>query len=618
MIDVKKKPQGEIRQSQIIRTFGPGSMVDLPNHSVLISGLDFWMAGGDLISEPRLSQKLARVLSVPSVNLRTPPPADTDPTAPTTGIPVFQFPEWFITQDLEEQTKPGVRSRLLIHRKSLTRGKYWDRDKRKRSVVPVRFVRACRLGHIGDVDWYVFAHSGKSDCAKQQRQLYIDERGTSGDLTEVWIRCECGKAERSMAQAALLQNRAFGLCDGARPWLGPYTREQCGEPSRLLIRSASNAYFPQLMSVISLPDRDVMVKRAVDAIWGFLEAVESIDDLRYERKKATVKTALEGLGDEEVFAEIQSQKTGGAKPEKSVKVAELETLIAAKEEIGEDRPEGIFHARSMPSSVWDRPWMKPIEKVVLVHRLREVVAQVGFTRFEAAAADIEGELDIGVRRASLAREITWLPACENKGEGVFLQFNPTTIQAWIGRPAVVQRGLALAEGFKLWQSEHQGTKREFPGLPYMMLHSFSHLLISTVALECGYPASSIRERIYASPSVGYGVLLYTGSSDAEGTLGGLVEVGRRIHESVRNALDMGTLCSNDPVCAQHDPPSSHERRFLHGSACHGCLLISETSCEQQNDFLDRALVVRTVQNLGAEFFVEAVTSEGTTPFVSAV
>lgn len=81
-------------------------------------------------------------------------------------------------------------------------------------------------------------------------------------------------------------------------------------------------------------------------------------------------------------------------------------------------------------------------------------------------------------------------------------------------------------------------------------------------------------------------------------------MGRRIHESTRGALELGMLCSNDPVCAQHDPPNSHERRFLHGSACHGCLLISETSCEQQNDFLDRGLVVRTVQNVGAEFFPE--------------
>ena len=90
--------------------------------------------------------------------------------------------------------------------------------------------------------------------------------------------------------------------------------------------------------------------------------------------------------------------------------------------------------------------------------------------------------------------------------------------------------------------------------------------------------------------------------DAEGTLGGLVEVGRDISQHIRRALELGRLCSNDPVCAQHDPASKYENRYLHGAACHGCLLISETSCEQHNDFLDRSLVVPTVDNLGAEFF----------------
>ena len=118
-----------------------------------------------------------------------------------------------------------------------------------------------------------------------------------------------------------------------------------------------------------------------------------------------------------------------------------------------------------------------------------------------------------------------------------------------------------------------------------------------------WPArGTIRERIYTIPDIGYGVLLYTGTSDAEGTLGGLIQVGRRIHEHIRNALEMGELCSNDPVCAQHEPANQHERRFLHGAACHGCLLISETSCEQHNEFLDRALVVPTVDHLGIEFF----------------
>lgn len=597
------KPHGRLRQSQVVTTFGPGAMLDLPNHSVLVAGLDFWSKGGDEIIEQRLTDKLAAILDVPKIRLSSPPPDQEDPTAPSTGIDCFQFPEWFITQDLESSDpKSSVRSRMLVCRMALEKGKFIDRVMRKRVVVPVRFVRACRSGHIGDINWYNFVHGGANDCASKLMQLWIDERGTSGDLSEVWIRCECGTAERNMSQAAQLQNRALGLCDGARPWLGPYTREECGEPNRLLIRTASNAYFPQLMSVISLPDRDETIKRAITAAWEFLEAVESIEDLRHEKKKSRVRQALEGIGDDEAYAEIQSMRGGAAKEEKKVKVAELETLIASKDEIGEDRPDGDFFARALPRSTWDSPLMNSIERVVLVHRLREVIAQVGFTRFEPAAPDIEGELEIGVRRASLAREISWLPAVENKGEGIFIRFYNEAIEAWIDRDDVKNRGKQLIAGFDCWKLEHQGTQREFPGLPYLMLHSFSHLLITAVALECGYPASSIRERIYAIPSVGYGVLLFTGTSDSEGTLGGLIQVGRRIHEHIHNALELGELCSNDPVCAQHQPQNTHERRFLHGAACHGCLLIAETSCEQQNDFLDRALVVPTVDNLGIEFF----------------
>ncbi len=598
-IQAGKRPPGQLRQSQVITTFGPGAMLDLPNHSVLVGGLDYWTGRGDEIHEPRLIAKLQGLLELPSLKLFTPPPDQEDPTAPQTGISAWQFPEWFITQDIATgDTASPVRSRLLIHRKALRSNKYVDQDKKKWPVVPVRFVRACRCGHIGDIDWRTFVHGGPTNCL---RQLWMEERGTSGDLSEVFVRCEC-RMERNMIQAMLLANMALGHCDGSRPWLGPYTKETCGEPNRLLIRTASNAYFPQLLSVISLPDRDDTVKEAVSSAWEFLEEVEDVGQLRYERKKAKVKALLEGLSDDEVLAEIQVRRSGSTEEPKSVKQAELETLTASKEEMGNDKPDGNFLARNLPRAKWDHPWMKGIERVVLVHRLREVVAQVGFTRFEAASPDIQGELEMGVRRASLGREVTWLPAIENKGEGIFLQFHKNDIESWWKKPAVQQRGQQMLAGFECWQKEHHGSHREFFGLPYIMLHSFSHLLVTAVALECGYPASSIRERIYALPSVGYGVLLYTGTSDAEGTLGGVIEVGRRIHEHVRAALELGELCSNDPVCAQHHPDNAHERRFLQGAACHGCLLIAETSCEQHNDYLDRSLVVRTVENRGVEFF----------------
>jgi len=242
-----------------------------------------------------------------------------------------------------------------------------------------------------------------------------------------------------------------------------------------------------------------------------------------------------------------------------------------------------------------------------VHRLREVIAQVGFTRFEAEMPDIDGELSLDVRRAALDVEPSWVPAIENRGEGVFISFAPEAIATWQKQKAVQDRGKELLNGFTQWCQRRgiPSDKAVFPGLPYIMLHSLSHLLITAVSLECGYSASSIRERIYAGES-GYGILLYTGTTGSEGTLGGLVQVGKHIEHHLSAALELGRLCSNDPVCANHKPNNPQEERFLHGAACHGCVLIAETSCERRNEFLDRALVVNTVEGLDVAFFPDGV------------
>ena len=595
------KPHGQIRRSQLITTFGPGSMMDLPEHSVLVGGLDHWSGDKEEIIEPRLLDKLLSALEVSELKMYAPPADHGDPTRPPNGVVAWQFPEWFVTQDaiVDSEGDSRIRSRQLVNRLSLTRGKFIDRHKKRRSVVPVRFVRACKNGHIGDIDWIAFVHDDReNEC---RRPLWIDELDTSGDIGSIQVRCECG-ARRPLKEAVGYVSKALGKCDGARPWLGPYSRESCEQLNRLLIRTASNAYFAQKLSVISLPKRNETISNAVDQVWQFLEAADSVDEVKIYRKMAQVKAVIEDFSDAEIWSEIEARREGDDGDNVSVKQAELETLIAAKEELGNDKPDGDFYARSLPKEHWSKPWMSSIEKIVLVHRLREVVAQLGFTRFEPAGPDLEGELEIGVVRASLAREVTWVPAIENRGEGVFIQFNSDAITKWSERKDVREYGTKLLNGFDVWKQEHKNSKREFPGLPYFLLHSFAHLLITSISLECGYPASSIRERIYAMKDVGYGVLLYTGSPDAEGTLGGLVQTGRQIHQHIRNALEYGQLCSNDPICASHDPQSAHERRFLHGAACHGCLLISETSCEQFNDYLDRNLVVPTLENAGIEFF----------------
>lgn len=79
-------------------------------------------------------------------------------------------------------------------------------------------------------------------------------------------------------------SRAFGKYDWARPWLGPASRGKCDQFNRLLIRTASNAYFSQKLSVISRPKRNETISNAFDQVWAFIEAADSADELKIYRK----------------------------------------------------------------------------------------------------------------------------------------------------------------------------------------------------------------------------------------------------------------------------------------------------------------------------------------------
>jgi len=600
-------PQGEIRQSQIVTTFGPGAMVDLPNHSVLVGGLDHWHGDKVEVFEERLvawlkAQQTDRI-KAHDLALFEPPVASADPTAPRAGVPVFVFPTWFVAQVEKTWTAPDgrvYRTRPLVPYSRITNGKFDDEERKKRSVVPVRFVQACVRGHIDDIDWHAFVSRGGP--VNRMTTLWLDEGGAGNDFSEIWVREDRTNNRRQLSDATIRGGGLLGTCSGRSPWLGPRIVNRCREQNRLLTRAASNSYFAQTVSVISIPDADAALRDAVAEVWrDHLEYAESIEDIGRERRRHRVQATLEGHRDGDVWREVQRRRSGIEGPPKSIKQAEIETLMRQSDSLGEDKPDGDFYARTWPVGPLPKAAEGKVSRLVLCHRLREVTAQVGFTRFEAGMTGVDGELDLGVQLAPLAHSASWLPAYQNRGEGIFIAFDAEAIEAWEKRPAVVARGRELLGGFEAWKETQQSSRFEFPGIAYVMLHSLSHLLVTTLALDSGYSASAIRERIYAGEG-GYGILLYTGTPGAEGTLGGLVDMGKRIGRLLEKALDLGCLCSNDPVCAQHAPADRLEARFHQGAACHGCVLIAETSCERRNDLLDRALVVPTVEHADAAFF----------------
>jgi hypothetical protein len=597
---------GTMRASQALSTYGPGSLMDLLTEAVLVGGLDFWRyqdGQQGFIQEPRLRDVIAarflkneRGKLSEDLAFRRPPVSDDREHTRSQGIGVLQFPAWFVCRSC----RALVSNVDLLDQKQAPYEHPCERGG-PGTCVPARFLLACRHGHIEDFRWVRFAHEGQATaCGHPVMQL---EEGPSGDVSEIFVRClTCDAPPRPLVRA--YASGANGTCDGRTPWLGPNTYDECKEPLRLLSRSASNGYFAQVMSGLSIPDASRALHDAVSTNWRFLSSIEAAAELPVARRQTGSK--LKEHSDQDIMSAMERIR-GGLRPElEPVRTAEWRSLIAQPIERAGDMPapQVQFFARALSPSAKLPP---SVGRVILIPRLREVRVQVGFTRLEAPSPDLEGEFDLGVTSAALGRTTDWLPATEVQGEGIFLQFDVSKVSKWEQRPEVRQREDELRAGFEQWrrhQAETMGVhldqfpKMPFPGARFYMLHSLSHLLMNALSLECGYSASSLSERLYCSEPGGAvpmaGILISTGTPGAEGTLGGLVEQGRQMHRHLRRAVDLGSLCSHDPVCAAHSPAGDIAERYLEGAACHGCLFVAECSCERFNQYLDRALVVPTV------------------------
>lgn len=604
-------PLGEAHQSQVLNLYGPGAMVDLPDYAVLIGGLDFWNERGcDQIHEPRLLQLVRQATGSARADLRT-PPKEVDSFRNISGsIKALRFPEWSVVQKkIPDRDAFGIqcRARLLVH---FNDGcikdwkKYIDTDG-KHPLAPVRFVMACPHGHISDIPWRDFCFN-QFGCNNHEH-LYLLEAGTGNDFTQIFVQSESG-VTRKLADALIPEIKALGTCQGKTPWLGrcsrdpePCLTDQKQTLNRLLVRSATNAYFSETISVISLPEAAGGLAKRVTELKDEFEAIKEEGDIKTALKfNPRLKSAFAGVEAHALWSAIETLRDGETGDVVQPKDEELRLLTGSMDGVSSSKEDSLFEANAWEPT--DAPlWFKPaIKRVLLVNRLREVKALVGFTRFTARTSSLGGlpiETSKTNARAPLANNLQWVPTSENKGEGIFIEFDPAMIKAWASTNAVAQRSNQFIKAFKGDWLKSRGLDSEqfpFPGAPYILLHSLSHLLITEMALECGYGASSIRERIYANPDIGYGILLLTSTSGSEGTLGGLVDAGKRIVPYLERAFERAQLCSNDPFCSEHDPNHDFDIRPTHGAACHGCELIAETSCEQRNEFLDRSLVSRTV------------------------
>jgi len=592
---VSTRAIGDVRPSQVITTFGPGAIVDLQTLSVIVAGIDRWPTDEDLvIREPRLERALRVKRFFPAK------PSEGSFFNKRGTVPTYLFPR--------HQVCPVCRTLSCVGEGHTEYEPKWQeivckapgckgRGKLRATTLPAPFIVACASGHIDDFPWRDYVHRGATGCRQRLKLVSIAKTGTVADIL---IQCDCGVTRSASDAFGENRSAALGPCSRRRPWLGPTSQESTcphtGEV-RAMQRGATNAWFPIVRSALAVKDAATPIGMAINACNP--KQIEKVDSL--EKLKRLVDDemfpSLDAFPVEDVWLAIQKLRGEVETDDLDLRWPEW-LAFRDPASSGSDKAELFLEAGEVPKG-----FEKLIGRIVLARKLLEVRALLGFTRIDAAGAGTDDSLQPGVA-AIYRNRPDWLPAVEVRGEGIFVELDEAAVARWETIPDVRARADAMAEKFRQWEKERGSTPSQFPGPRYILLHSLAHALIRQLSLDCGYSASSVRERIYSSADPKRpmaGVLLYTASPDSEGSLGGLVDLGsaQRFPELLQGALRGATRCSSDPLCADHQPDV---HATINAAACHACILASETSCETFNRFLDRNVLVPTMASAALAFF----------------
>lgn len=558
-----------VRQSQLVSTFGVGSILPAGEQSYLVCGLDDWDERWCApVEEPRLAKSLGvHHFRSPSTGQRR------------GDIPVVRFPAF--------QYCPGCR-RL---------DNYWKFDSRRmqcpecvRELTPSRFVACCENGHLEEFPYYQWVHRMADGREIQEKvadhRMTLLTRGASSSLADIVVHCSCGVPARDLDGA--FNKNAIAMvkpCGGRRPWLPGSDHEACDKNLRALQRGSSNVWFGAVRSSISIPPWSSPNARYVTRFW---EVFRDQDD-NHIRMAAEGAAARDRTIDVEGVLEVVAQRRGVERariPTEAELRAEEYLALRDGNDAGSSDAFQCIEVEVAPEV------SEVVAQVSRVSRLREVRALHGFSRVTPMATDgTEPKL---ARLSAAPRD--WLPAIEVYGEGVFVRVDEAWLAHWEDGAVAKQRGRMLEAAITLRAKESGAPEVEVPTSRFLAMHTLAHAVLKELSLNAGYPVGALRERVYAADGQA-GFLIYTASSDAAGSLGGLAALANEDHfaDVLVAAASRAEWCSNDPVCAESGPSGSDG---LNLAACHACLLLPETSCEHRNIYLDRVSLVGGLE--GAE------------------
>jgi hypothetical protein len=603
-----------VRATQAVLSYGVGAMVDFPDQILMTSALEFWSETQEIFDD-----RLAKALGVTHFVM----PKD---------ISYVRFPEWYfcprcyrlrpIKDWVEKYRKSGRKSEKNEYMVKNIRCAECYMD-----LVAADLITMCEFGHIDDFPWVKWVHfrnrakeeiERKEICYKPELKI---RPGQSEDLQDMKISCVNCKASTSLfgvwSQDALKgidssthnnKDKYDFLCEGRHPHKN--TKESCGAHPKIQLRGASSVYFPAITTSLVIPPFSNKLNSQIEESSAFSRCVENINDEDEERRndfiterllKWSQRIALEiGVNPNDVekilrqkWLESSNSKVEASSPNYRIKeYSALTCEITAPPGL-----EGDFFCTPMDITAYGLP--PAVKGISLIEKIKVVSAHLGFSRVEPIR-------DMGAKGFVSTKEYrtSRYPGYQVKGEGIFIEFCQESINGWIAKnPSVIGRVNRINSNYELSLQGKSLPRIVSP--KFILLHTISHLLIKQLSFECGYSIASLCERIYCSEKESdkemAGIFIYTAAGDSEGTLGGLVRQGQSdtFPQIFNKAIAAAKTCGNDPVCILSH---GQGQGALNLAACHACVLLPETCCEERNLFLDRGLVIGTFENRAMGFF----------------
>lgn len=604
------------RSKHISNYGGVGSLIETTDNSIIIETFDEWgyselneKLAHYIIKDDRLLQRLKN--RFPNLKHLVAIPTDRDSFLHNVRPKASYFPKWFYctrcnrfanySEWKKRWTASGKKTDFFNPPKCS------NKDCKENHLEQIRFVMTCSNGHIHDLPWEFWNNRLPSDisqqndeenenatekpngpqldfsktCCDSQDLIYKISRENT-ELSGIWIECKNCKKKANLRGVFNFEQPCLGKKYWLKPDNGKFHEEECKAKTSVKLKTSNSVYYANSLGSLYIPELQNPLSTEIRI--DIDNMVESGD---FTNELIVQLVSIQKKIDKELIQ--QYLETGDIKyiPDNIYRETEYKYFLEKEQP---DNKQIKFRVIDCDEHI------NGFSKLIKIDKLKKTTVQTSFTRNEPIDVDSilqnSTDYEYTVQRQSVSKnnfETRTLPALESYGEGILFVLDEHKLKQWERQQEVIERTEKIKSNAENadWKSHQIIAKSLTPRK--VLMHTLSHLIMRELEYVCGYPTSSLSERLYVSETMhGFLISAFDGTDGYLGGLSNLCNDLENLNNIINSAIFRATDCSSDPICIESEGQGVGQ---LNLAACHSCTLTPETTCELSNLYLDRKLVI---------------------------